>query len=132
MTKYWLALLGTVVVWPTVVIAQERLPHPVVSTGQRLCYDDYRENAFLPAGRWFNGEDAKNITRSMRYALGTDGLCLLDLSRQSEANRSRIAPFLNTKYFAFAYGFPEEGERSTDSQSSSATLYADHGSKLIG
>mgnify|MGYP001450466876 FL=1 len=132
MTKYWLALVGTVGLLPTVITAQERLPYPVVSTAQGLCYDHCRENNCPQAGQRFYGQDAPKIAPPMRYALSSDRLFVLDPSRPPEANRSPIAPFLNTKYFASAYGFPENGESSTDSQDASATLYVEHGSKLLG
>jgi hypothetical protein len=131
-TKYWLALVGTVVLLPTVITAQERPPYPVVSTGQGLCYDHCRENNCPQVGPRFYGQDAQKLARSMRYALSSDRLLVIDPSRRPEANRSPIAPFLNTKYFASAYGFPEEEKSSTDSQYASATLYVDHSSKLFG
>ncbi len=38
-------------------------------------------------------------------------------------------PFLDTRYFSFAYGIPAEGERIIDSQYASSTLYV---SKTMG
>ena len=45
------------------------------------------------------------------------------------ANADGEVPFLDTKYFAFAYGDPAEGERIIDSQYASSTMYV---SKTMG
>jgi len=41
-----------------------------------------------------------------------------------EAERARLAPFIDTRYFKFAYGDPAQGERVIDSQYASSTVYA--------
>jgi hypothetical protein len=49
---------------------------------------------------------------------------------------SHLTPFIDTKYFTFSYGNPDEGERIIDSQYASSTLYVGKSfrgySKLFG
>jgi len=46
-----------------------------------------------------------------------------DPSAPMDVEPSRVAPFINTNYFKFAYGDPRSGERVIDSQYASSTRY---------
>jgi hypothetical protein len=55
-----------------------------------------------------------------------------DPSGPMDADTSRLTPYLDTKYFKFAYGDTSAGERIIDSQYASRTLYVGNTNKLFG
>jgi hypothetical protein len=48
------------------------------------------------------------------------------------ADTSRLTPFIDTKYFKFAYGDAGAGERTIDSQWATSTLYAVNANQMFG
>ncbi len=54
------------------------LPYPIVSTGQKLCYDNARVITAPKAGAAFYGQDAQHPGRAASYALSADGLTVRD------------------------------------------------------
>ncbi len=48
------------------------------------------------------------------------------------ADTSRLTPFIDTRYFKFAYGDVNAGERAIDSQWATSTLYADNPNQMFG
>ncbi|MGD0814785.1 MAG: DUF1566 domain-containing protein [Verrucomicrobiota bacterium] len=48
------------------------------------------------------------------------------------AGSSRLTPFINTRYFKFAYGDANAGERTIDSQWATSTLYAANPNQMFG
>jgi hypothetical protein len=55
-----------------------------------------------------------------------------DPSGPMDVDTSRLTPYLDTKYFQFAYGDARSGERVIDSQWASCTLYVAHANQMFG
>ena len=55
-----------------------------------------------------------------------------DPSGPMNAETSSLTPFIDTKYFKFAYGNQSEGERLIDSQFASSTKYVGKGARRAG
>ena len=61
----------------TTAIAAD-LAYPIVSTGQKLCYDNARVIAAPKSGAPFFGQDAQHPGRAASYTLAADGLTVRD------------------------------------------------------
>jgi hypothetical protein len=56
----------------------------------------------------------------------------VDVSGPPSMDASRLTPFMDTRFFKFAYGDPKAGERVIDSQWASSTLYAANQNQMFG
>ncbi len=56
----------------------------------------------------------------------------VDVSGPDVADTSRLTPFIDTKYFKFAYGDVRAGERTIDSQWATSTLYVANPNQMFG
>ena len=56
----------------------------------------------------------------------------MDVSGPNLADSSRLTPFIDTRFFKFAYGDVSAGERTIDSQWASQTLYAANPNQMFG
>ncbi len=56
----------------------------------------------------------------------------VDVSGPNVADSSRLTPFIDTRFFKFAYGDVSAGERTIDSQWASQTLYSANPNQMFG
>ena len=56
----------------------------------------------------------------------------VDVSGPNAADTSRLTPFIDTKFFKFAYGDARAGERTIDSQWATSTGYVGHRDQMFG
>jgi hypothetical protein len=174
------------------------LAYPIVGTGQKNCYDNFRTIAPPKPGEAFYGQDAQHPGRAASYTLSGDGLTVHDnvtgltwqrspdtdgngglnaadklTFAQAEAlparlnakklggfadwrlpnikelyslfnasgtdpsgpvdfETSRLTPFIDTRFFTFAYGKQADGDRVIDSQWATSTLYVSGRRQMFG